>query len=45
MYDGTTFNFWLGATLEGHNRLARGYEKRFRPEYRPAFRAWLATEA
>jgi hypothetical protein len=44
VYDSTTFNFWLRARLEGERSLARDYEKRFRPEYRPAFRAWLATD-
>ena len=43
LYDATTFNFWLQATLTHNPKLAVGYEKRFRPEYRPAFRAWLAT--
>lgn len=43
LYDATTFNFWLQATLTHNPKLARGYQKRFRPEYRPAFRAWLAT--
>jgi hypothetical protein len=44
VYDGTTFNFWLQATLTGNEKLAADYEKRFRPEYRPAFRAWLALD-
>lgn len=43
LYDATTFNFWLQAKLTHNAKLAIGYEKRFRPEYRPAFRAWLAT--
>jgi hypothetical protein len=43
LYDATTFNFWLQAKLTNNAKLARGYEKRFRLEYRPAFRAWLAT--
>lgn len=43
VYDATTFNFWLQATLTNNPTLARGYTKRFLPEYRPAFRAWLAT--
>ena len=43
LYDATTFNFWLQAKLTGNPRLARGYQRRFRIEYRPAFRAWLAT--
>jgi len=44
VYDATTFNFWLQAKLSGKPVLARDYEKRFRPEYRPAYRAWLATD-
>jgi hypothetical protein len=44
LYDATTFNFWLQAKLTDNTRLARDFEKRFRPEYRPAFRAWLATD-
>ena len=43
LYDATTFNFWLQARLSRRPELARGYVKRFRLEYRPAFRAWLAT--
>jgi hypothetical protein len=44
IYDATTFNFWLQAKLTNQAALARAYQKRFRPEYRPAFRAWLATD-
>jgi hypothetical protein len=44
LYDATTFNFWLQARLTKQAKLARDFEKRFRPEYRPAFRAWLATD-
>ena len=43
VYEGTTFNFWLRARLEGDARLARAYVNRFPIEYRPAFHAWLAT--
>lgn len=43
LYDATTFNFWLQAKLTHNQKLAVGYQKRFRLEYRPAFRAWLAT--
>ncbi len=44
LYDATAFNFWLQAKLTGDAKLARDFEKRFRPEYRPAFRGWLATD-
>jgi hypothetical protein len=44
LYDATTFSFWLEARLKGDRRLAEEYESRFRPEYRPAFQAWLATD-
>jgi hypothetical protein len=36
------FNGWLDATNRGDTKLARIYEQRFRPEFRPAFRSWLA---
>jgi hypothetical protein len=43
LYDALTLNGWLEATLSGNHRVAAAYSARFRPEYRPAFRAWLAT--
>jgi hypothetical protein len=43
VYNATTFNFWLQAKLANNTRIARAYERRFLPEYQPAFRAWLAT--
>jgi hypothetical protein len=43
LYDALTLNGWLEATLTGNHRVAAAYEARFRPEYRPAFHAWLAT--
>ena len=36
------FNGWLDARHAGNDRLAAIYEHRFRAEFRPAFRAWLA---
>ncbi|HEY3188379.1 MAG TPA: hypothetical protein VGJ70_12955 [Solirubrobacteraceae bacterium] len=36
------FNDWLDARAAGHSRLAELHERRFRAEFRPAFRAWLA---
>jgi hypothetical protein len=44
LYDALTFDFWLSPKLSGNQQLAADYQKRFRPEYRPAFRAWLATD-
>jgi hypothetical protein len=36
------FNGWLDAREAGDTRLAAIYRARFRPEFVPAFRAWLA---
>jgi hypothetical protein len=36
------FNGWLDARQAGDRRLATIYERRFRHEFVPAFRAWLA---
>ena len=44
IYDATTLNSWLQATLTGDDELARFYARRFLPDYRPAFRAWLKTD-
>src|SRR3954452_19739347 len=35
------FNGWLDATDANKDRLAAIYERRFRPEFVPAFRAWV----
>ena len=44
VYDAGTLNSWLQATLTGQKLTAAAFEKRFRLEYRPAFRAWLKTD-
>jgi hypothetical protein len=44
LYDTTTFGFWLQATSQGDHEAAALFERRFRLEYRPAFRAWLKTD-
>jgi hypothetical protein len=36
------FNGWLDARKAGNTELAALYRKRFRPEFVPAFRAWIA---
>lgn len=43
LYDANTFSFWLQATGQGDREEAALFERRFRPEYRPAFAAWLKT--
>ena len=38
------FNRWLEVTTEGNQELAALYVRRFRPEFVPAFEAWLAQD-
>src|SRR3979490_330902 len=38
------FNRWLEVKTEGNTQLTDLYERRFRPEFLPAFNAWLATD-
>ena len=42
--DIATFIQWVNATATGEDELAEFYAERFRPEFRPAFDAWLATD-
>jgi len=42
--DAANFNAWFAAYLANSKRDERVAEKRFRPEYDVAFRAWLATK-
>jgi hypothetical protein len=44
LYDTSTFGFWLQAKAQGDEADAKLFERRFRPEYRPAFQAWLQTD-
>jgi len=41
--DSTTFNAWFGAYISGRKQAAAVAERRFRPEYRVAFDAWMKT--
>jgi hypothetical protein len=41
--DASTFNAWFTAHVSGDVEAARVARKRFRPQYRVAFDAWLAT--
>jgi hypothetical protein len=38
------FNRWLEEDTNGDQKLADLYVRRFRPEFRPAFQAWLAED-
>jgi hypothetical protein len=42
--DAANFNAWFSAHLAGNKNAERVAEKRFRPNYDLAFRAWLATK-
>jgi hypothetical protein len=42
--DVAVFIQWVDARLQGEADLAAFYEERFRDEFQPAFRAWLATD-
>ncbi|MGE5273370.1 MAG: hypothetical protein ACM3QU_06295 [Verrucomicrobiota bacterium] len=41
--DIATFVQWVDASVAGKRKVAQFYRRRFRPEFRPAFDAWLAT--
>jgi len=40
LYDITTFQGWINAKSAGNEKLAAIYERRFRPEFLVAFKAW-----
>jgi hypothetical protein len=42
--DSVSFNAWFAGFSAGNTNAERIAEKRFRPGYRPAFKAWLATD-
>src|SRR5262245_6561102 len=44
IYDSDTFNSWLAAKVDGKEKAAEFFERRFRDEYRPAFTAWMTTD-
>jgi hypothetical protein len=44
LYDASVFSFWLQAKASGNREAVQLFERRFRPEFRPAFNAWLATQ-
>jgi hypothetical protein len=44
LLDVSTFNTWITAHEQGEDKVAAIYVKRFSPEYRVAFDAWLETD-
>jgi hypothetical protein len=44
LQDLLNFNRWLEATTAGDTEIAALYERRFRPEFVPAFKAWVASD-
>ena len=44
LYDLVLVNNWMNAYAQGNTKLANIFENRFRPEFRPAFDAWLALD-
>jgi len=44
LQDLLNFNRWLEVSTQGNQPLAMLYERRFRPEFRPAFDAWQAQD-
>jgi hypothetical protein len=42
--DISIFSNWINAYAEENEALVTFYQERFRPEFRPAFEAWLATD-
>ena len=44
MYDASTVVEWIKAESAGNKKLAELYERRFRPEFRDAFDAWIKTD-
>jgi hypothetical protein len=44
LLDVSTFNTWIEAEVEGKEELTALYERRFSPEFKVAFDAWLAAD-
>lgn len=44
LYNASTVAEWLRAESEGNRKLADLFERRFLPEFRPAFQAWKNTD-
>ena len=44
LYDASTVVEWLKARAQGDKKLTNVFERRFLPEFRPAFEAWKQTD-
>ena len=44
LYDALTLNAWIDATARKDEKLVAIYQRRFTPEFRVAFEAWLKTD-
>ena len=44
LYDALTFADWLKASATGDQKVAHLFERRFRPDFRVAYDAWLKTD-
>src|SRR5206468_3666892 len=44
IYESDTFNSWVAAKLDGKEKAAEFFERRFSDEYRSAFAAWMRTD-
>jgi hypothetical protein len=44
IYDASTVVEWIKAKSAGNEKLAQLFERRFRPEFREAFAAWVKTD-
>ena len=44
IYNTNTLNAWLNAKLNGHEEIANFYERRFLPDYKVAFDAWIQLD-
>jgi hypothetical protein len=44
LYDLVLVNNWIASSVTANGELAAIYERRFRPEFVPVFRAWLALD-
>jgi hypothetical protein len=43
LYDSIIVNNWINAYTQGNTKLAKIFQRRFRPELQVAFAAWIAT--